>query len=94
MISCTPVDNRHQNPLQVINLPRNVLAVIAGVMFAGFFSVMNGVDVMAVCDVRVMAGFLMIAGSVMFGCRAMVPGGFFVVLCGFHMVFRSRFRHG
>jgi hypothetical protein len=42
MISCTPVDNRHQNPLQVINLPRNVLAVVAGVMFAGFFSVMNG----------------------------------------------------
>jgi hypothetical protein len=70
------------------------LAVIGGVMLAGFFGVMNRIDVMAVCDVRVMAGFLMIAGSMMLGCRPMVLGGFFVVLCGFHMVIRSRFRHG
>jgi hypothetical protein len=70
------------------------LAVIGGVMLAGFFGVMNRIDVMAVGDVCVMAGFLMIAGSVMLGCRTMVLGGFFVVLCGFHMVIRSRFRHG
>ncbi len=77
-----------------LSRPAVPLAVVAGMMFTGFFSVMDGVDVMAVRNVRVMAGFLMIAGSVMLGCRTMVLGGFFVVLCGFHMVIRSRFRHG
>ena len=88
-------ERRLTTGVQDVILPHGrELAVVAGVMFAGFFGVMNGVDMMAVRDVRVMAGFLMIAGSVMLGCRAMVLGGFFVVLCGFQMVIRSRFRHG
>jgi hypothetical protein len=62
-----------------------------GVVFAGFFGVMDCVDVMALRDVRMVAGFMMVAGAVMLGCGAMVFGGLFVVFGGFHVVIRGVF---
>ena len=63
--------------------------MIVGVVLAGFFGMVNCVDVVALRDVSVVPGFMVIAGAVMLGCGAMVLGGFFVVLCGFQMVIRS-----
>jgi hypothetical protein len=66
-----------------------VLAVIVGVMLAGFFGVMLGVNMMALRDVRVVPGGFMIAALVMIGRRLMVLGGMFVMLSGFAMMLDS-----
>jgi hypothetical protein len=63
-------------------------------MLAGFFRVMLGVDVMTLRDVRVVAGFLVIARAMMLGGGAMMFGGVLVMLGGFQMMFRGVFGHG
>ncbi len=59
-----------------------LVPVLGDVMLAGFFGMMLGVDMVTVRGVRMVAGFLVIAGSVMFGCMAMVFGSLFVMLGG------------
>jgi hypothetical protein len=49
-------------------------------MFAGFFSVMNRVKMVTMRDMRVMAGFLVARGAVVFRRVAMMLGGGLVVL--------------
>lgn len=55
---------------------------------------MRCLDVMAICHVGVMTGFLVIAGFVMLRCRAVVLRGFFVMLGGFAVVFCGCLGHG
>jgi hypothetical protein len=65
-----------------------------GVVPAGFVCVMLGVGVVPVRDVRMVAGFFMIAGAMMLGGGAMMFGGVLVMLGGFQMMFRGVFGHG
>jgi hypothetical protein len=65
------------------------MAVIARVMLAGFFGVVLGVDLMALCHLRVMTGRLVVATLVVVGRRPMVPGGMLVMLSGFAVMFRG-----
>jgi hypothetical protein len=71
-----------------------VLTVIVGVMLARFFGVVDGVDVMAACDVRVMAGLLMIPTLVVFGCCAVMASSVFVMLRGLAMMVGGLSGHG
>lgn len=68
--------------------------MLVGVMLAGFFGVMNGVDLMAVRYVRVMTGFLMVSRRVMLGSRAVMLGGVFVMFSRFQVMFSGMFRRG
>jgi hypothetical protein len=65
--------------------------MLVGVMLAGFFSVMNGMNIMAVCDVGVVTGFFGIAGVVVLGSRMMMFRRVIMVLGGFAMMFRAFF---
>ena len=67
------------------------MAVLVGVVLAGFFCVMNSVQVMTVRHVGVVAGLLMIAGLVVVSSRAMVFRGVIMVLRGFAVMFRDLF---
>jgi hypothetical protein len=67
--------------------------VFGGVMLAGLFGVMRGVVEMALRYVSMMAGLLMIARLVVFGCGGVMLRGVFVVLRGFAVVLRGIFRH-
>ena len=60
--------------------------MLVGVMLARFFGVMLGVDMVTLCDVRVMPGFLMVPGAVMLGGCAMVFRGVLVMLGSFQMM--------
>jgi hypothetical protein len=66
-----------------------VVAVIVGVMLAGFFGVMLGVNLMALRHVRVMTGRMMVATLVMIGRRLVVLRGMFVMLSSFAMMVDS-----
>jgi hypothetical protein len=57
-----------------------------GVVFAGFLGVMHRVKVMAVRDMRVVTGLLVLGGAMMLGRLAVVLGGGFVVLGGFFVM--------
>ncbi len=69
--------------------PALVVAVLVGVMLAGLFGVMLGVNMMALRHVRVVPGGFMIAALVVIGRRLMVLGGMFVMLRGFAMMLGS-----
>jgi hypothetical protein len=56
--------------------------VFAGVVLAGFFGVMLGVEMVAVRKMRVMASFFVLCGAVMLGGLAMMLGGGLVVFGG------------
>ena len=56
--------------------------MVLGVMTAGFGMMLFGVAGVAVCSVGVMRGLLVIAGLVVFGGFAVMPGGMFVVFGG------------
>jgi hypothetical protein len=68
--------------------------VVIGGVLARLIGVMLGVSVVAVRDVGVVVGFLMVSAGVMLGCGAMVFRGMLVMLGGFQMVFFTFFRHG
>lgn len=70
------------------------MAVLVHMMLAGFFRVMYGMHMVAVSDVGVMAGGLVIAGFVVFGRKPVVLSGVLVVLRCFAVVFRGFLRHG
>lgn len=55
------------------------MSVVVRVMLAGFFRVMGGVDSMAMRDVSVMTGLLVVSALVMIGGRAVVLGGVLMV---------------
>jgi hypothetical protein len=57
-----------------------MLAVVLGVVTAGFGMMLFGVAGVAVSGVGVMRGLLVIAGLVMLGGFAVMPGSMFVVL--------------
>jgi hypothetical protein len=65
------------------------MAVIVGVMLAGFFGVLLGVNLMALRHVRVMTGRMMVATLVMIGRRLVVLRGMFVMLSSFAMMVDS-----
>lgn len=65
------------------------MAVFVGVMLGGLLGMMLGMEVMAMGDMRVVTGFMMVPCFVVVGGRAMVPGGVFVVLGSFAMVLRT-----
>ena len=62
-------------------------------VFACFFGMVFGLNVVAMRDVRVMPGCFVIAGFVVFGCLAMVLGSVFVMFGGLAVVLSSFFRH-
>jgi hypothetical protein len=68
--------------------------VVIGGVLARLIGVMLGVSVVAVRDVGVVVGFLVVSCGVMLGCGAMVFRGMLVMLGGFQMVFFTFFRHG
>jgi hypothetical protein len=68
--------------------------MIVGVRLARLFGVMNGMDMMALRDMRMVAGLLMVPGGMMLGSRAVVLGGVLMMLGGFGVMIRSVFRHG
>jgi hypothetical protein len=70
------------------------MAVFAHMMLAGFFRVMYGMHMVAVSDVGVMAGGVVIAGFVVVSRKAVVLSGVFVVLRCFAVMFRGFLRHG
>jgi hypothetical protein len=65
------------------------MTVLGGVMLAGFFSVMNGMHMMALGDMGVVTSFMMVPGFMMFGGREMMLRGMFVVLGSFAMMLRT-----
>jgi len=69
------------------------VAVFAGVMLAGFFGVLARVVQMALCDVGMMAGLLMIPGFMMFGGSFVVLRGVFVMFRSFAVMLRGLFGH-
>ena len=70
-----------------------VMPVIVGVMLARFRSVVHRVVVMAVRNVRVMSGFLVVGLGVMLGCGAMMLRGVFVMFGGFQVMIGDFFGH-
>ena len=62
-------------------------------MLAGLFGVMLGMHMMAMRDMRVVTGFVMIPRLVMIGSRAMMLRGMFMMLGSFAMVLGSLVRH-
>jgi hypothetical protein len=63
--------------------------VIVGVMLAGFFGVMLGMDLVAVRHVRVMTSQMVLAAFVLLGSRPVMLRGMFVMFSGFAVMFRS-----
>lgn len=63
-------------------------------MLGRFFGVVLGLHVMAMSQMRVMAGLLVLAGFVMLGGGSMVFRGCVVVLRSFTMMFGSFLGHG
>jgi hypothetical protein len=68
--------------------------VVVGGVLAGLLGVMLGVGVVAMRDVGMVAGFLVISRCMMLGSEAMMFRGVLVVLGGFQVVILSFFRHG
>jgi hypothetical protein len=62
-------------------------------MLCGFFRVVNGMQVMTMRDVGVMAGLFRVAACVMFGRFFMMPGRVFMMLSSFDMMFCAFFTH-
>jgi hypothetical protein len=64
-----------------------------GVCFGGFVSVMLGVQMVSVGDVRVMRGLFVSAGIVVFRCFLVMTGRVFVMLRRLPMMFAEFLRH-
>ena len=60
--------------------------VLVRVLLCSVFGVLDRMQLVAVGQVRMMAGLVVITCFGMFGCCAMVPGGLVEVLGGFVMV--------
>jgi hypothetical protein len=69
------------------------MPVIVGVMLARFRCVVHRVAMMAVRNVRVMPGFLVVGLGVMLGCGAMMLRGVFVMFGGFQVMIGDLFGH-
>ncbi len=65
--------------------------MLAGMMLTRLFGMMRGMDMMALRHVRVMTGFVVIAGFVMLRGRLVMLSGMLVVLGGFAVMFRGLF---
>jgi hypothetical protein len=63
--------------------------VIVGVMLAGFFGVILGVDVTPVGHVRLMTRLSVVATLVMLGGRFVMLSGMFVMFSSFAVMFRG-----
>jgi hypothetical protein len=70
-----------------------VLAVVLGVMTAGFGMMFFGVAGVAVSAVGVVRGLFVIAGLVVLGGFAVMPGGMLMVFGGFMMMLDGVFAH-
>jgi hypothetical protein len=68
-----------------------LVTVIVGVVLAGFFGVMDCVQMMAVGHVSVVPGLLVIVGFVVLGSLEMVLRGVTVVLGSFAVMIRNFF---
>lgn len=68
---------------------QRLTAVIASVMFARLFSMVNSVHVVPLCDVRMVTRCFVIGRVVVFGRQAMMLGGVFVMFSGFAMMICS-----
>jgi hypothetical protein len=64
------------------------------VVLGRFPRVMFGLQVMAMGQMSVMAGLLVIACFVVLGSRPVVLGGMFVMFRGLTVMFSALFRHG
>ena len=73
---------------------RGSISVRRGMVFRGFFGVMFRLHVMAVRQVRMMAGLLVVARVVVVGGGAVMLRRVFVMLRCVAMVFSAFFRHG
>ncbi len=69
------------------------MTVLVAVVLAGFFGVMDCMQVMAVGHVSMVPALFVTAGFMMLGSREMVLRGVPVVLGGFAVVIRNLFRH-
>jgi hypothetical protein len=67
------------------------VAVLAGMMLAGLFGMMRGVNLMALRHVRMVTGLVVIAGFVMLCGRLVMLSCVVVVLSGFAVMFRGLF---
>jgi hypothetical protein len=67
------------------------MAMLVGVMLAGFFGVVFGVDMVTLRHVSVVTGLMVVARLVMLGRSFMMRCGVFVMFCGFAVVFRGLF---
>jgi hypothetical protein len=67
------------------------VTVVVGVVLAGFFGVMDCVQMMAVGHVSVVSGLFVIVGFVVLGSREMVLRGVTMVLGGFAVMIRNFF---
>ena len=65
------------------------VAVLGGVVSAGFFGVVQGVVEVALRDVGMMAGLLVMAGFIMFSGDVVMSSCVFVVLSSFAVVLRG-----
>ena len=69
------------------------MTVFVGVVLTCFLGMVDRMDVMPMCDMRVMTGALMIPRIVMFGGCSMVAGGMLVMLRGFAMMLSALVGH-
>jgi hypothetical protein len=75
-------------------LPGGLCSVLVGVVLARFPGVMRRVGGMAVRDMSVVAGFLMVARFMMIGGGVVILSGKLVVFGGFAVMIDSLLRHG
>ena len=64
--------------------------MFAGMVFGGFFGMMDRLQMMAVSNMRMMASFLVVACRVVFRSRPMVFGRMLVVFSSFVVMFSAR----
>ncbi len=67
--------------------------MFVGVVLAGFFGMLSGVDSVAMRNMRVMTSRFMVAFLVVRGGSLVVLGRFLMMLGGFLMVFRTLMWH-
>ena len=68
--------------------------MLRSVMLAGLFGVMFRVGMVAMREMGMVCGFLVIAGFMVFDGGPVMPGGVFMMFCGTAMMFSGFFRHG
>jgi hypothetical protein len=68
-----------------------LLTVMLKMGFCCLFVMMHCMQMMSVCDMSMVRGFLVIAGLMVFSCFLMMTSGVLVVFGGFSMVFGCLF---